>query len=109
MLIDALRQTYAIPALFAVLGLARSSYFYHRARLLVADKYAGVRLTITEIVNNGHHFCQRSSSACAKYAGALRRIFDLPQFHDLPLHILDAPLVRLKLSKSTCNLLPALA
>ncbi|AKM33218.1 transposase (plasmid) [Pandoraea faecigallinarum] len=48
-LVDALRQTYALPELLAVLGLARSSYFYHRARLLVADKYAGVRRVITDI------------------------------------------------------------
>jgi hypothetical protein len=43
MLVDALRQIYVLPELLAVLSLARSSYFYHRARLLVADKYAGVR------------------------------------------------------------------
>ena len=48
-LVDALRQIYALPELLAVLGLARSSYFYHRARLLVADKYAGVRRVITDM------------------------------------------------------------
>jgi transposase InsO family protein/transposase-like protein len=48
-LVDALRQIYALPELLAVLGLARSSYFYHRARLLVADKYAGARRAITDI------------------------------------------------------------
>ncbi|WP_211445261.1 IS3 family transposase [Collimonas humicola] len=49
MLIDALRETYALPELLAKLDLARSSYFYHRARLQVADKYIGVRRTIAEI------------------------------------------------------------
>jgi putative transposase len=42
MLVDSLRQTYALPELFAELDLARSSYFYHRARLHGADKYADV-------------------------------------------------------------------
>ena len=41
-LVDALRDTYALPELFAELDLARSSYFYHRARLRVADKYGDV-------------------------------------------------------------------
>jgi transposase InsO family protein/transposase-like protein len=53
-LVDALRQTYALPELFAVLALARSSYFYHRARLLVADKYAGVRRVIADIFELNH-------------------------------------------------------
>ena len=34
MLVDALKQTYPLPELLSVLRLARSSYFYHRARLL---------------------------------------------------------------------------
>lgn len=33
-LVDALKQTYTLSELFAELGLARSSYFYHRARIL---------------------------------------------------------------------------
>lgn len=37
MLVDALKNTYTLSELLAVLGLARSSYFYHRARLLVAE------------------------------------------------------------------------
>ena len=43
LLVDALKQTHALPDLLARLGLARSSYFHHRARLWVADKYGGVR------------------------------------------------------------------
>lgn len=48
-LVDALKQTYALAELLAALGLARSSYFYHRARLLVADRHADVRLVIADI------------------------------------------------------------
>ncbi len=55
MLVDALRETYALPELLAELGLARSSYFYHRARFQVADKYVGVRRIITEIFEHNHH------------------------------------------------------
>ncbi|MFZ6693915.1 IS3 family transposase [Undibacterium sp. SXout20W] len=54
MLVDALRETYALPELLTKLGLARSSYFYHRARLQLADKYGGVRSTITEIFELNH-------------------------------------------------------
>ena len=49
LLVDALKQTHALPDLLARLSLARSSYFYHRARLWVADKYGDVRRTITDI------------------------------------------------------------
>ena len=54
MLVDALKQTYALPDLLAVLGLARSSYFYHRARLLVADRHAGARRVIADIFERNH-------------------------------------------------------
>ena len=54
MLVDALKQTYALTELFAVLGLPRSSYFYHRARLLVADKYAGARRLIADVFELNH-------------------------------------------------------
>ena len=37
---DALRQTYPLTESLHVLGLARSSYFYHRAALKAGDKYA---------------------------------------------------------------------
>jgi transposase InsO family protein/transposase-like protein len=53
-LVDALRDTYALPELFAELDLARSSYFYHRARLLIADKYADARLAITDVFERNH-------------------------------------------------------
>ena len=54
LLVDALKQTHALPDLLARLGLARSSYFYHRARLWVADKYGDVRQTIADIFESNH-------------------------------------------------------
>ncbi len=54
LLVDALRQTYGLSELLAELGLARSSYFYHRARLRVSDKYDGVRRAITDIFELNH-------------------------------------------------------
>ena len=48
-LVEALRNAYTLPALFDALGFARSSYFYHRARLRGAGKYADARLAITDI------------------------------------------------------------
>jgi len=53
-LVDALRDFYALPELFAELDLARSSYFYHRARLRGADKYDDARLAITDIFERNH-------------------------------------------------------
>jgi putative transposase len=54
LLIDALKQTYALPELFAELNLARSSYFYHRTQLRIADKYAHARLAMTEVFECNH-------------------------------------------------------
>jgi transposase InsO family protein len=53
-LVDALKQTYALPELLATMGLARSSYFYDRARLLVADRHAGARRVIADIFEVNH-------------------------------------------------------
>ena len=53
-LVDALRDAYGLPELFAELDLARSSYFYHRARLRGADKYADARLAITDVFERNH-------------------------------------------------------
>ncbi|MDB5843441.1 MAG: Integrase, catalytic region, partial [Polaromonas sp.] len=53
-LVDALKQLYSLSELFAELDLARSSYFYHRARLRAADKYGGVRRTIADIFALNH-------------------------------------------------------
>ncbi|WP_244141730.1 IS3 family transposase [Robbsia andropogonis] len=48
-LVDALKQTYALPELLSALRLARSSYFYHRARLLVTDRYVVARRVMADI------------------------------------------------------------
>ena len=53
-LVDALRDAYTLPELFDALGFARSSYFYHRARLRLADKYADARPAITEVFERNH-------------------------------------------------------
>lgn len=54
LLVDALKELYALPELLARLDLARSSYFYHRARVKVADKYLAVRQTLTDIFELNH-------------------------------------------------------
>jgi putative transposase len=54
LLVDALRQTYALSELFAELELARSSYFYHRVRLRVSDKFADLRRDITSLFALNH-------------------------------------------------------
>ena len=36
------------------MGLARSSYFYHRARTAVDDKYRSVRQAITDVFESNH-------------------------------------------------------
>lgn len=51
---DALRNTYSLVELFRSLPLARSSYFYHRAALRAEDKYAAVRIVITDIFNSNY-------------------------------------------------------
>jgi len=53
-LVDALRARYGLSELFANLGLARSSYFYHRARRQTADKYADVRCLMADIFERNH-------------------------------------------------------
>jgi putative transposase len=54
LLVDALKETYVLSDLFAELRLARSSYFYHRARLRVVDKYGEVRRTMADIFELNH-------------------------------------------------------
>ena len=54
LLIDALREHHGLPQLLAQLGLARSSYFYHRTRIAVGDKYHSVRQSITDIFESNH-------------------------------------------------------
>ncbi len=54
MLVDVLRATYSVTDLLCELNLPRSSYFYHRARLKVADKYADVRKAMTDIFERNY-------------------------------------------------------
>lgn len=54
LLVDALRHAYSLPELLEELGLARNSYFHHRARHQVADKYVEVRRTIADIFERNH-------------------------------------------------------
>lgn len=54
LLVDALKHLYRLPELLAQLGLARSSYFYHRARVKMVDKYLAVRRSIAEIFELNH-------------------------------------------------------
>ena len=54
LLVDALRHTYTLTELLTEVGLPSSSYFYHRARLDAADRYADVRRIITEIFERNH-------------------------------------------------------
>lgn len=53
-LIDALKNTYTLAELLVELDLARSSYFYHRARLRSPDKYADARFAIADVFNSNH-------------------------------------------------------
>ena len=53
-LVDALRPTYTLPELLREVGLPRSSYFYHRARLDIEDKYVEVRRTMTDIFERNY-------------------------------------------------------
>jgi len=53
-LVDALRSTYTLPELLREVGLPRSSYFYHRARLQVADKYVEVRRAMSDIFERNY-------------------------------------------------------
>lgn len=53
-LVDALKDIYRLPELLTQLGLARSSYFYHHARVSLADKYDVIRDRIIEIFEANH-------------------------------------------------------
>ena len=64
-LVDALKPTYKLTELLCEVGLPRSSYFYHRARLEVADKYADVRQAMTDIFERNYRcYGYRRIHAC---------------------------------------------
>lgn len=54
LLVDALKSSYTLAELLAELDLARSSYFYHCARLKCPDKYADARIAITDVFQSNH-------------------------------------------------------
>jgi transposase-like protein len=54
LLVDALKSTYTVTELLSELNLPRSSYFYHRARLEVSDKYADIRKAMTDIFDRNY-------------------------------------------------------
>ena len=53
-LVDALRSTHALADLLAQVKLPRSSYFYHRGRLELGDKYAAVRGLMADIFERNY-------------------------------------------------------
>ena len=54
-LIDALYDKYCLKELLNTVELPRSSYFYHKARLKLPDKYVQVRESIKDIFTDNHH------------------------------------------------------
>ena len=53
-LVDALRPTHELSDLLEEVELPRSSYFYHRGRFRLGDKYATVRATMAEIFEENY-------------------------------------------------------
>ena len=53
-LVDALRQDYALTDLLGEVDLPRSSYFYQRARLQMADKHADARQAMADIFERNY-------------------------------------------------------
>ncbi len=53
-LVDALRIRHPLKQILSELRLARSTYFYHRMRRAIPDKYASVRSLIAEIYHNNY-------------------------------------------------------
>ena len=51
LMVDAPKQAYALSELLAELDLARSSYFYQCSQLRSPDKYADVRVAITDALS----------------------------------------------------------
>ena len=53
-LVDALRSMHALADLLAEVDLPRSSFFYHRTRLGLGDKYAAVRGVMADIFESNY-------------------------------------------------------
>jgi len=54
LLVDALKPIYPLTELLGELDLARSSYFYHCARLRRPDKYADARVAIADVFQSNY-------------------------------------------------------
>ena len=54
LLVDAMKYAYTLAELLAELDLARSTYFYHCARLKGPDKYADARIAIADVFQSNH-------------------------------------------------------
>ena len=64
-LVDALRHAHSLTELLDEVDLPRSSYFYQRAQMQVADKYAQVRQTMTDIFERNYRcYGYRRLQAC---------------------------------------------
>lgn len=65
MVIDALRDRFAVIELYAQLGTTRSSYYYYaRVAAVRKDSHAGIRVRVREI-------CKRSKTAFEGFARKL--------------------------------------
>ena len=53
-LVDALRPIHTLTELLCEVGLPRSSYFYHRAQMVVADKYLAARQAMADIFESNY-------------------------------------------------------
>jgi putative transposase len=54
LLVAALKDSYSLSALLVTLNLPRNSYFYHRANLRAAEKYADVRRSMAELFEQNY-------------------------------------------------------
>lgn len=72
-MVDALKDLHQLPELLAQLRLARSSYFYHRTRLRMIDKYLTIRQNITEILeaNRRRYGYRRLQASLAEQSVAI--------------------------------------
>jgi putative transposase len=50
----ALKADFPLPVLLQVAGLARSTFFYHQARLQAPDPQAALKAAVTEIFTKNH-------------------------------------------------------
>lgn len=54
LLVDALKSSYSLAELFEQLQLPRSSYFYHKTRMRLPEKYSEIRRSVSNIFELNH-------------------------------------------------------